>query len=97
MNINKLAILFTLPILACVSQTAIVRHELVNNTSPVYYVCRTESGLNVRSAPGFGNPITSTLPEGTLVNFTGHTAVPVAVEWWQIEGGWVSSKYVCER
>lgn len=93
---NKLLILPLLA-LACVSQTAIVRQETVQTTSPVYFVCRTEQGLNVRSAPGFGNPIVTTLPEGTLVKFTGRTAVPVAVEWWQIEGGWVNSRYVCEK
>lgn len=94
----RLILFLSLVSLACVSQTAITRHEQVQTTTPVFYVCRTEQGLNVRSAPGFGNPIVATLSEGSEVKLTGHSAFPVAVEWYEIEGGWwVNSKWICER
>lgn len=54
-------------------------------------------GLNIRDTPGTDGIIVGTLQDGDVVTLTGDVARPVYIQWYRIEQGWVSSKYLCSN
>ena len=58
---------------------------------PAYIVCNTT--VNVRSGAGVGNPLVTTLPNGTNVKIY-EKAVELGKEWARIDQGWVCMDYV---
>jgi len=106
MKVQNPAMLPTPPVLFNeAAETAIIT-EMVYTfgwlTQYSVYNIKSNDVLNVRTAAGVGNPLTTTLPYDKKNVFrTGLTATASSAEWWQIykaDGtkGWVNASYLTE-
>jgi uncharacterized protein YraI len=51
-------------------------------------------GVNLRSGPGVDFAVIRVLPQGTVVNRTGASALEDGVAWIPAEGGWLCGPYL---